>query len=155
VLVMTARNFEADVLKGFDLGADDYVTKPFSIKELMARVKRLVARGPMNTGTPATTTYTFGDVEVRFEPREVYKVSKQVALSFKEFELLKYLALRRGRTVSRDELLEEIWGVDVEAGVTTRTVDTHIANIRGKLAGGELDRPFIVTVHKVGYKFVG
>ena len=60
-----------------------------------------------------------------------------------------------GRTISRDELLQEIWGVDVEAGVTTRTVDTHIANIRGKLAGGEIDRPFIVTVHKVGYKFVG
>src|SRR5262249_28361687 len=73
VLVMTARNFEADVLKGFDLGADDYVTKPFSVKEVMARVKRLVARGPMNTGAPATTTYTFGDVEVRFEPREVHK----------------------------------------------------------------------------------
>jgi DNA-binding response OmpR family regulator len=154
VLVITARNFEADVLKGFELGADDYLTKPFGVKELLARVKRLVQRGPTAGRTPMTT-YMFGDVEVRFEPREVYKTGRQVALSFKEFELLKYLALRRGRTVSRDELLEEIWGVDVEAGVTTRTVDTHIANIRGKLAGGELDRPFIVTVHKVGYKFVG
>jgi DNA-binding response OmpR family regulator len=65
------------------------------------------------------------------------------------------LAVLCGKTISRDELLQEIWGVDVEAGVTTRTVDTHIANIRGKLGGGELERPFIITVHKVGYKFVG
>ena len=153
VLVMTARNFEADVLKGFEMGADDYVTKPFSIKELMARVKRLVARGPMNTGTPAPTTYQFGDVEVRFEPREVLKSTRQVALSFKEFELLKYLIEHSGRTVSREELLEEIWGVDEELGVTTRTVDTHVSNLRSKLGEG-FERPFIVAVHKVGYKFV-
>jgi DNA-binding response OmpR family regulator len=153
VLVMTARNFEADVLKGFDLGADDYVTKPFGIKELMARVKRLVARGPLNAGAPATTTFKFGDVEVRFEPREVYKKDTQVALSFKEFELLKYMIEHRGRTVSREELLEEIWGVDEDLGVTTRTVDTHVSNLRSKLGGG-FAQPFIVAVHKVGYKFV-
>src|SRR5207344_272827 len=153
VLVMTARNFEADVLKGFDLGADDYVTKPFGIKELIARVKRLVARGPMNTGAPGTTIYAFGDVEVRFEPREVLKAGTQVALSFKEFELLKYLIEHRGRTVSREELLEEIWGVDEDLGVTTRTVDTHVSNLRSKLGAG-FAQPFIVAVHKVGYKFI-
>ena len=153
VLVMTARNFEADVLKGFDLGADDYVTKPFSLKEIMARVKRMVARGPMNTGTPAFTVYTFGDVEVRFEPREVYKAGEQVALSYKEFELLKYLIEHANRTVSREQLLEDIWGVDEELGVTTRTVDTHVSNLRSKLGEG-FEKPFIVAVHKVGYKFV-
>ncbi|MBI1798251.1 MAG: response regulator transcription factor [Candidatus Eisenbacteria bacterium] len=153
VLVMTARNFEADVLKGFDLGADDYVTKPFGIKELMARVKRLVERGAADGGRPATTTYKFGDVEVRFEPREVLKAGKAVALSFKEFELLKYLIEHRGRTVSREELLEEIWGVDEELGVTTRTVDTHVSNLRSKLGAG-FQQPFIVAVHKVGYKFL-
>jgi len=154
VLVMTARNFEADVLKGFDLGADDYVTKPFGIKELIARVKRLVQRGPAGGGVaPGPTIYKFGDVEVRFEPREVYKAGKQVALSFKEFELLKYLIEHRGRTVSREELLEEIWGVDEELGVTTRTVDTHVSNLRSKLGAG-FEQPFIVAVHKVGYKFV-
>src|SRR4030095_5227809 len=99
------RSVEARGRKGLALGPDDYVTKRFSIKEVRARVKRLVARGPMNTGAPATTTYTFGDVEVRFEPREVYKTAKAVALSFKEFELLKYLIEHRGRTVSREELL--------------------------------------------------
>ena len=153
VLVMTARNFEADVLKGFDLGADDYVTKPFGVKELIARVKRLVQRGPSGAPAPGPTIYTFGDVEVRFEPREVYKGGQPVALSFKEFELLKYLIEHRGRTVSREELLEEIWGVDEELGVTTRTVDTHVSNLRSKLGAG-FQQPFIVAVHKVGYKFV-
>src|SRR4029079_5842295 len=84
VLVMTARNFEADILKGFDLGADDYVTKPFGIKELIARVKRLVQRGPAGGAAPGPTIYKFGDVEVRFEPREVYKNNEAVALSYKE-----------------------------------------------------------------------
>jgi DNA-binding response OmpR family regulator len=153
VLVMTARNFEADVLKGFDLGADDYVTKPFGIKELMARVKRLVERPNAGGAALAPTLYKFGDVEVRFEPREVYKAGQVVALSFKEFELLKYLIEHRGRTVSREELLEEIWGVDEELGVTTRTVDTHVSNLRSKLGAG-FAQPFIVAVHKVGYKFV-
>jgi two-component system alkaline phosphatase synthesis response regulator PhoP len=153
VLVLTARNFEADVLKGFDLGADDYLTKPFGVKELLARVKRLVSRGPSTAPPPGPTKYKFGDVEVLFEPREVRKVGKQVALSYKEFELLKYLIEHRGRTVSREELLEEIWGVDEELGVTTRTVDTHVSNLRSKLGGG-FAQPFIVAVHKVGYKFV-
>ena len=153
VLVMTARNFEADVLKGFDLGADDYVTKPFGVKEVMARVKRLVERGTGAAPTLRPTTYAFGDVEVRFEPREVLKTGTQVALSYKEFELLKYLIEHRGRTVSREELLEEIWGVDEELGVTTRTVDTHVSNLRSKLGQG-FAQPFIVAVHKVGYKFV-
>ena len=152
VLVMTARNFEADVLKGFDLGADDYVTKPFGIRELIARVKRLSVR-PGGAPAPGPTIYKFGDVEVRFEPREVYKAGQAVALSFKEFELLKYLIEHRGRTVSREELLEEIWGVDEDLGVTTRTVDTHVSNLRSKLGAG-FEKPFIVAVHKVGYKFV-
>jgi len=153
VLVITARNFEADVLKGFDLGADDYLTKPFGVKELLARVKRLVQRGPSGAPAPGPTRYAFGDVEVLFEPREVRKGGKPVALSYKEFELLKYLIEHRGRTVSREELLEEIWGVDEELGVTTRTVDTHVSNLRSKLGAG-FAQPFIVAVHKVGYKFV-
>ena len=153
VLVITARNFEADVLKGFDLGADDYLTKPFGVKELLARAKRLIERGPAAGGTPAPTIYTFGDVEIRFEPREVLKAGRQVALSFKEFELLRYMIEHRGRTVSREELLEEIWGVDEDLGVTTRTVDTHVSNLRSKLGAG-FAQPFIVAVHKVGYKFV-
>jgi len=123
------------------------------VKEVMARVKRLVQRGTSGAPAPGPTIYQFGDVEVRFEPREVHKMGKQVALSYKEFELLKYLIEHRGRTVSREELLEEIWGVDEELGVTTRTVDTHVSNLRSKLGQG-FAQPFIVAVHKVGYKFV-
>jgi len=151
IVMLTAKGQEADIVLGLELGADDYVTKPFGIKELMARVKRLLQRGPSGAPAPGPTVYKFGDVEVRFEPREVYKTEKQVALSFKEFELLKYLIEHRGRTVSREELLEEIWGVDL--GVTTRTVDTHVSNLRSKLGAG-FAQPFIVAVHKVGYKFV-
>ena len=90
---------------------------------------------------------------MRFEAREALKIGKAVALSYKEFELLKYLIEHRGRTVSREELLEEIWGVDEDLGVTTRTVDTHVSNLRSKLGAG-FAQPFIVAVHKVGYKFV-
>jgi two-component system alkaline phosphatase synthesis response regulator PhoP len=153
VLVLTARNFEADVLKGFNLGADDYVTKPFSIKELLARARRLLERGPVGGPQALHTTHRFGDVEVLLEPREVKKAGQRVQLSFKEFELLRYLIEHRGRTVSREELLEEIWGVDEDLGVTTRTVDTHVSNLRSKLGAG-FKQPFIVAVHKVGYKFV-
>jgi len=83
----------------------------------------------------------------------VYQAGEAIALSFKEFELLKYLIEHRGRTVSREELLAEIWGVDEDLGVTTRTVDTHVSNLRSKLGDG-FEQPFIVAVHKVGYKFV-
>jgi DNA-binding response OmpR family regulator len=116
-------------------------------------VRRLIQRGPAGAAAPPTTRYKFGDVEVLFEPREVLKGGKPVALSYKEFELLKYLIEYRGRTVSREELLEEIWGVDEELGVTTRTVDTHVSNLRSKLGAG-FAQPFIVAVHKVGSKFV-
>ncbi len=153
VLVLTARNFEADVLKGFNLGADDYVTKPFSIKELLARVRRLLERGPAGGAQALHTVHRFEDVEVLLEAREVKKAGQPVALSFKEFELLRYLIEHRGRTVSREELLEEIWGVDEDLGITTRTVDTHVSNLRSKLGAG-FKQPFIVAVHKVGYKFV-
>ena len=157
VLILTARNFEADIVKGFDLGADDYVTKPFSVAELLARVRALLKRAPAvdEDGQQTPGTITFGDVAIDMQSREVKKGEETVALAFKEFELLKYLVLRRGKTVSREELLAEIWGVDPDSGVTTRTVDTHIANLRGKLGGGEVSPNFIATVHKVGYKFVG
>ena len=157
VLILTARSLESDLIQGFDLGADDYLTKPFSVAELMARARALLKRAPQTEEGEALPpgTLTFGDVVMDLTSREVNKSGSPVALAFKEFELLKYLVMRRGKTVSREELLAEIWGVDPDSGVTTRTVDTHIANLRGKLGGGEVHPNFIATVHKVGYKFVG
>jgi DNA-binding response OmpR family regulator len=157
VLILTARSLESDLIQGFDLGADDYLTKPFSVAELMARARALLKRAPQTEEGEALPpgTLTFGDVVMELTSREVKKGGSPVALAFKEFELLKYLVMRRGKTVSREELLAEIWGVDPDSGVTTRTVDTHIANLRGKLGGGEVHPNFIATVHKVGYKFVG
>lgn len=157
VLILTARSLEADLIQGFDLGADDYLTKPFSVAELMARARALLKRAPQTEEGEALPpgTLSFGDVVMELTSREVKKGGSPVALAFKEFELLKYLVMRRGKTVSREELLAEIWGVDPDSGVTTRTVDTHIANLRGKLGGGEVHPNFIATVHKVGYKFVG
>ena len=157
VLILTARSLESDLIQGFDLGADDYLTKPFSVAELMARARALLKRAPQSEGGEALPPghFTFGDVVIDMQTREVRKSGELVPLAFKEFELLKYLALRRGKTVSREELLQEIWGVDPDSGVTTRTVDTHIANLRGKLGGGDVSPNFTATVHKVGYKFVG
>ncbi len=157
VLILTARSLEADLIKGFDLGADDYMTKPFSVAELMARVRALLKRAPTSESGEALPagSLSFGDVLVDMTNREVRKGGELVPLAFKEFELLKFLALRRGKTVSREELLSEIWGVDPDVGITTRTVDTHIANLRSKLGGGAVSPNFIATVHKVGYKFVG
>jgi len=157
VLILTARSLEADLIKGFDLGADDYMTKPFSVAELMARVRALLKRAPTSEdGEPLPQgQLSFGDVVLDMTSREVTKADQPVQLAFKEFELLKYLVLRRGKTVSREDLLAEIWGVDPDAGITTRTVDTHIANLRSKLGGGAVNPNFIVTMHKVGYRFVG
>ena len=157
VLILTARSLESDLIQGFDLGADDYLTKPFSVAELLARARALLKRAPQTEGGEALPpgNFAFGDVVIDFQTREVRKSGEMMPLAFKEFELLKFLALRRGKTVSREELLQEIWGVDPDSGVTTRTVDTHIANLRGKLGGGDVSPNFIATVHKVGYKFVG
>jgi two-component system alkaline phosphatase synthesis response regulator PhoP len=157
VLILTARSLEADLIKGFDLGADDYMTKPFSVAELMARVRALLKRAPTTPEGEALAagSLSFGDVVIDTANREVRKAGELVPLAFKEFELMKFLVQRRGKTVSREELLSEIWGVDPDIGITTRTVDTHIANLRNKLGGGGVSPNFIATVHKVGYKFVG
>jgi DNA-binding response OmpR family regulator len=150
VLLLTAKGLEADKLAGFKLGADDYITKPFSILELVARVRAVLRR---TDGAAATSgPYRFRDIEVDFIAREVRKAGQLLEFSVKELEMLRLLVQRKGIPVTREEMLELIWGYDPAAMPTTRTVDTHIARIRSKLGdGGECD--FIKTVHKVGYKF--
>ena len=145
ILILTARGEESDRVLGLDLGADDYVTKPFSVRELMARVRALLRRAQ-----PSTGELRFADVAIDFQSYAATKAGKTIEMTRKEFGILKYLSSRAGVVVSRDELLNEVWGYD--AFPTTRTVDNHIAGIRAKLEQGEPKH--LITVHGVGYKFV-
>jgi DNA-binding response OmpR family regulator len=138
-----------------DWGIDDVLLHTCGPAELEARIKLAIGRlaAERESADPDAHVIRTGEVVVD-EATYTAKISgRPLDLTFKEFELLKYLIEHRGRTVSREELLEEIWGVDEELGVTTRTVDTHVSNLRSKLGDG-FEKPFIVAVHKVGYKFV-
>jgi DNA-binding response OmpR family regulator len=150
ILMLTARGEETDRILGLDLGADDYVTKPFSIRELKARVRALLRRADAASAPP--DTLTFGDVAVDFPQYEARKGENPVEMTPKEFGVLRYLAARAGKVVSRYELLEEVWGYGKFP--TTRTVDNHIAALRAKLEDDPSAPRYLQTVHRVGYKFV-
>lgn len=152
VILITAKAMEEDKMRGFGLGADDYVTKPFSVRELSARIQAVLRRTQDTRETE--DLFRFGDVVVDFARRECRRKGKEVPLSYKEFELLKLLIRNRGQTVTRERLLDEVWGKDTADLPTSRTVDTHIANLRRKLEGARERNRFIRTVHKVGYRFV-
>ena len=150
ILMLTARGQEIDKVVGLELGADDYVTKPFSIRELLARVRAILRR---TDGTKKRLQkYRFSDVELDFEAYRAKKGGAPLELSPREFELLRYLIERKGETVSRDKLLEDVWGY--ESYPSTRTVDTHIAKLRAKIGDSGSDPRYILTIHGVGYKFV-
>ncbi|HEY1462732.1 MAG TPA: response regulator transcription factor [Terriglobales bacterium] len=151
IIMLTARGQEIDKVVGLELGADDYVTKPFSIRELLARVNAVLRRAKPNDQD--SERYSFGDVEVDVRMCQVSRAGQALEFSTKEFDLLKYFLLHRGETLSRDKLLEEVWGY--EHFPTTRTVDTHILRLRQKVEPKPEDPHFILTVHGTGYKFVG
>lgn len=152
VLMLTARTQVVDRVVGLKLGADDYLTKPFEMIELLARIEALLRRS--RGGAPATNgTYRFGAVEVDFRRAEVTKDGVPLALSALELKLLRYLIENRGLVVSRDELLDQVWGYDASAH--TRTVDVHVASLRQKVEPQPGRPQFIITVHRLGYKFVG
>jgi DNA-binding response OmpR family regulator len=151
IIMLTARGQEVDKVVGLELGADDYVTKPFSIRELLARVKAVLRR--VQSLPKNGERYTFGDVEVNLKSCQVSRKGKPLDFSSKEFELLKYFLTHSGEAVSRDQLLEDVWGYD--RFPTTRTVDAHIVRLRQKLEPKPDDPHFFLTVHGVGYKFVG
>jgi DNA-binding response OmpR family regulator len=148
VLVLTARGEEAERVLGLDMGADDYVIKPFSMPELMARVRALLRRS--SSGLAATLT--FGDVEVDFRRHAAVRGGRAIEMTRKEFALLRFLASREDTVVTRDELLNKVWGFD--AYPVTRTVDNHVAGLRAKLEADPARPVYIQTVHGVGYKFV-
>jgi two-component system alkaline phosphatase synthesis response regulator PhoP len=156
VLILTARGEEADKVLGFRLGADDYVTKPFGVLELLARIDALLRRSRHWREATAEAVSTgvverFGDVEIDVGARTVRRAGERIELTPKEFDLLIALLRRQGRVTSRNELLRAVWGYS--AAVVSRTVDTHVAELRRKLEPDAAAPRHILTVWKVGYKF--
>ena len=151
VLMLTARSQVVDRVVGLKLGADDYLTKPFEMIELLARVEALLRRG--RTPTVQAGTYSFGDVRVDFRRAEVYRDGEPLPLSALEFKLLAYFIENRGALLTRDEMLDKVWGYD--AMPVTRTVDVHVGSLRQKLERNPSRPEFILTVHRRGYRFAG
>jgi DNA-binding response OmpR family regulator len=154
ILILTARGEEADRVRGLDLGADDYVIKPFSLLELLARVRALLRRPPPTSSAtkPLGKILEFGDISVDFRCFEARKKGKILEMSRKEFGILRCLASRSGGVVTRDELLDEVWSID--SYPTTRTVDNHMSMIRAKIEDNPSEPKYLVTVHGVGYKLI-
>ena len=152
IIMLTARGQEIDKVVGLELGADDYVTKPFSIRELMARVKAVLRRASPLLA-PLPEIYRFSDVEVNIRSNVVMRDGMPIELSAKEFALLAYFISHPAETLTRDRLLDAVWGYDNYPN--TRTVDTHIVHLRQKLEMNPEEPRFILTVHGSGYKFVG
>jgi DNA-binding response OmpR family regulator len=150
IIILTARSQEVDKVVGLELGADDYVTKPFSIRELLARVKAILRRAH---GLPKEQeTYNFGEVEVDLRSYQVRRNGQLVDFTAKEFELLKYFLCHTGEMLSRERLLNEVWGYDHVP--ISRTVDTHVLHLRQKLEPNPENPQFFLTVHGAGYRFV-
>jgi DNA-binding response OmpR family regulator len=150
ILMLTARGDESERVLGLDLGADDYLTKPFSIRELLARVRALLRR---KQGTaPSIDMMRFDDIVIDFKRYDARKNGEPIEMTKKEFGVLRYLAARAGEVATREELLDQVWGYD--AMPTTRTVDNHIASLRAKLEADPSQPRHLQTVHGVGYKWV-
>ncbi len=154
VIMLTARDHEVDKILGLEIGADDYITKPFSPRELLARIKALLRRARQTKEkTEGIRICRFGDMEVDFEQYELTKNGKPIHLTAYEFALLRLLAENPGRVLERDEILDRIWGRDVY--VTSRTIDTHMAHLRKKLEPDPANPCYLKSVHGVGYRLEG
>ncbi|HEX3027890.1 MAG TPA: response regulator transcription factor [Clostridia bacterium] len=150
IIILTAKNDEFDKVLGLELGADDYITKPFSVRELLARVKAIFRR--VNISIPdESEIIRHGDLSIDCTRREVYKNGELIEMPLKEFELLKLLAQNKGRVLSRDQLLEKIWDYDYYG--ETRTVDVHVRYLRQKIEDDDNNPTYIETIRGIGYKF--
>jgi len=148
IILLTAKADEVDRVIGFELGADDYVTKPFSVRELTLRVKAILKRGVSESIKSDEAEFIFGELKLNLEAHQIFINNNEITFTALEFRLLKHLIDRRGRVQTRDQLLEEVWGYSAE--VTTRTVDTHIKRLREKLGSTS---EYIQTIRGVGYRF--
>jgi DNA-binding response OmpR family regulator len=152
IIMLTARGQEIDKVLGLKLGADDYVTKPFSFLELTARAEAVLRRAGHGETAGELETFRFGDVVVNWKRHEAHKGGEEMTLSPREFRLLTYMIEHRGQVVTRERLLKAVW--DYPATALTRTVDTHMAKLRKKVEDTPSDPRYLVTVHRMGYKFV-
>lgn len=148
IIFLTAKGSEIDKVKGLELGAEDYVTKPFGVLELLARIKTVLRRSQKDE-----RILNVADLQITVASREVMKNGEKIKLTFKEFEILEFLSNNMGIVFSREKLLEAVWGYDF-AGDTTRTVDMHIKSIRQKLGDSKAEPKYIETVRGYGYKFI-
>ena len=151
ILMLTARDSAMDVVKALDLGADDYLTKPFSPRELVARVRAILRRAASAAQTESLPAYDKGGLKIDFATYEVFVRGKNVKLTLKEFELLRFLVQNPNRVLSRDQLLDRVWGG--ETFVTPRTVDVHIRRLRKAIEKDDSKPKWILTLRGVGYKF--
>ena len=151
ILMLTALNEEVDRILGLELGADDYLTKPFSTRELLARIKAMVRRVALDRAAPEVTSLTIGDVELNLNTRQVHKAGKLLTLRHKEFELLTLLMSRAGHAISRAEIFDEVWGTDWLGD--TRTLDVHIRWLRERIEDDPSHPHYIQTVRGTGYRF--
>ena len=152
IILLTAKGEEIDKVLGLELGADDYVTKPFSLRELLARIKAVLRRGENVLNSDADVEINIGKLKINFKGYKAFINKKTVQLSHKEFEVLRYLWNKRNSTVSREDLLSDIWGYDENP--TTRTVDNFIMKLRHKIEEDPNHPEVIITVHGLGYKLV-
>ena len=151
IIMVTARGQVVDRVVGLKLGADDYVTKPFDMSELLARIEAKLRRPPANPHP--VDGYAFGDVRIDFRKAEATRAGEMLDLSAREFQLLRYFIEHRGATLTREELLNEVWGYN--SMPSTRTVDVHVAWLRQKIEANPRHPQFILTIHGLGYKFAG
>ncbi len=150
ILMLTSKTEEIDKVLGLEIGADDYMTKPFSLKELLARIKALLRRS--QPAVPGVEEYTFGNIKMNLKKMEVEKRGAPVKLSATEYKILKYFAEHEGEVISRDKFLDDVWGYEVFP--TTRTVDNYVLSIRKKIEDDPASPEHIITVHTAGYKFI-
>jgi two-component system, OmpR family, alkaline phosphatase synthesis response regulator PhoP len=148
IIMITAKSEELDKILGLELGADDYITKPFSVRELLARVKAVLRR---TTIQPMDKSYRFDNIIVDFEKHDVTKDGKRIELTLKEFEVLEILIKNKGRVITRDFLLDKVWGYEYFG--ETRTVDVHIRHLRQKIEEDDKNPRYIETIRGVGYRF--